>query len=198
MNGGVAEVRLFTLQAAVIRGDLNRVLNHLRVRNERSSLEQETDSLISSYLSQIDYTITQDAKRMGDFYEVFFALENDIRNLVEETLEAGFGSEWWTSCVPQHVRENAQRNIDREASEGLPPRSTRNIEYTTFGELSDIVREKWDSFSGLFSSVSKNRVLRVLSRLNQARGPIAHCNFLPEEEAVRLKLAIRDWYKLME
>ncbi|WP_269078899.1 Swt1 family HEPN domain-containing protein, partial [Novosphingobium resinovorum] len=98
----------------------------------------------------------------------------------------------------EEPKENAQKNVDREASEGLPPRSNRLIEYTTFGELNDIVKENWNSFSGIFSSVSKNRVLRVLVRLNHARGPIAHCNFLPEEEAVRMKLAIRDWYKLME
>ncbi|WP_426290869.1 Swt1 family HEPN domain-containing protein [Sphingomonas sp. TWP1-3-1] len=122
----------------------------------------------------------------------------DPRNLVEETLQSERGDEWWSNAVPQSVRENAQKNIDREASEGLPPRSTRPIEYTTFGELNDIIKENWTSFSGIFSRVSKNRVLRVLIRLNHARGPIAHSNLLPEEEAVRLKLAIRDWYKLME
>lgn len=135
---------------------------------------------------------------MAEFYKVFFALENDIRSLVEETLESEFGGYWWHECVPQSVRENAKKNTDREASEGLPPRSNREIDYTTFGELNDIIKENWESFSGIFSSVSKNRVLRVLVRLNHARGPIAHCNFLPEEESVRLKLAIQDWYKLME
>lgn len=194
----IAEIQLFVIQAAVIRHDLNSVLNQLRVANQRSALERETDSLISGYLSQIDFQIIHDSERMADFYKVFFALENDIRNLVEETLEADFGDDWWSSRAPQQVQENAQRNIEREASEGLPPRSTRNIEYTTFGELNEIIKDNWENFSGLFSSVSKNRVLRVLSRLNQARGPIAHCNYLPEEEAVRLKLAIQDWYKLME
>jgi hypothetical protein len=38
----------------------------------------------------------------------------------------------------------------------------------------------------------------VVNRLDLVRGPIAHCNSLPEEEAIRLKLAIRDWKKLME
>lgn len=195
---GLDVTELFTLKAAVIRQDLNRVMDSLKVVNVRSALERETDSLISGYIDQIDFSIVRNAERMADFYKVFFALENDIRDLVEETLEAQFGGDWWMSSVPQHVRDNAQKNIDREAGEGLPPRSNRPIEYTTFGELNDIIKDNWNSFSGIFSSVSKNRVLRVLIRLNHARGPIAHCNFLPEEEAVRLKLAIRDWYKLME
>ena len=108
------------------------------------------------------------------------------------------GADWWQSAVPQFVRDNAQKNSDREAAEGLPPRSDRMLDYTTFGELGEILKENWDVFSGMFSNASRNRVLRVINRLNLVRGPIAHCNFLPEEEAIRLKLAIRDWYKLME
>lgn len=198
MIGGHEKLELFILKCPVIRHELNKVMSQMRISNTRSSLERETDSLISGYVSQIDFKTLQNAERMADFYKVFFALENDIRDMVEETLENQFGIEWWENCAPQQVRENTRRNIEREASEGLPPRSDRQIEYTTFGELNDIIKENWDAFSGIFSSVSKNRVLRVLIRLNHARGPIAHSNFLPEEEAVRLKLAIRDWYKLME
>lgn len=191
-------IELFVLKCAPIRQELNRTLSSLSVSNARSPLEIVTDSLVSGYIGQIDYKIVSSAERMADFYKTFFALENDIRDLVEETLEAQFGSSWWLQQVPQVVRENVQKNVDREASEGLPPRSTRFIEYTTFGELGEIIKENWDSFSGIFSSATKNRVLRVVTRLNHARGPIAHCNLLPEEESVRLKLAIRDWYKLME
>jgi hypothetical protein len=198
VKSSAQNVQLFVIQSAAITHDLNRVMSHLSVNNLRSPLERETDSLISGYLGQIDFKIVNSAERMAEFYKVFFALENDIRDLVEETMSASFGADWWETHVPPVVRENVQRNIDREASEGLPPRSSRSIEYTTFGELSEIIKDNWDSFSGLFSSVSKNRVLRVLSRLNHARGPIAHCNHLPEEESVRLKLAIQDWYKLME
>lgn len=191
-------IELFVLKCAPIRQELNRTLSSLSVSNARSALEVVTDSLVSGYIGQIDYRIVGSAERMADFYKTFFALENDIRDLVEETLEAQAGNSWWLRQVPQVVRENVQRNLDREASEGLPPRSARLIEYTTFGELGEIIKENWESFSGIFSNATKNRVMRVITRLNHARGPIAHCNLLPEEESVRLKLAIRDWYKLME
>jgi len=135
---------------------------------------------------------------MSEFYKLFYALENDMRDLIESTVADSKGVNWWQESVPQAVRENVQKNYDREASEGLPPRSDRLIDYTTFGELGEIVKENWEAFSGMFSNATRNRVLRVINRLNLVRGPIAHCNFLPEEEAIRLKLAIRDWYKLME
>ena len=193
-----SEVELFVLKSAVITRALREILFECGVGAARGTLEAQADSLVSEYLKQVDYKTLADAERMSEFYKLFYALENDIRELIESTLLDSRGEEWWENVVPQVVRENVKKNIEREAAEGLPPRSDREIDYTTFGELGEIVRENWDVFSGMFSNASRSRVLRVINRLNLVRGPIAHCNFLPEEEAIRLKLAVRDWYKLME
>jgi hypothetical protein len=192
------EIELFVLKSAVITQSLRVAFTDQRVGNARGALEAQADSLVAEYLRQVNFETLRDAERMSEFYKLFYALENDMRDLIESTMIDSAGRDWWTTAVPQAVRENAQKNYDREAAEGLPPRSDRLIDYTTFGELGEIVRENWDVFSGMFSNATRNRVLRVINRLNLVRGPIAHCNFLPEEEAIRLKLAIRDWYKLME
>ena len=192
------DIELFVLKNAAITQSLRRTFVDLRIVNARGSLEAHADSLVSEYLKQVDFATLADADRMSEFYKLFYALENDMRALISSTLADAKGEEWWASAVPQVVRDNAQKNSDREAAEGLPPRSDRLIDYTTFGELGEIVRENWNIFSGIFSNASRNRVLRVINRLNLVRGPIAHCNFLPEEEAIRLKLAVRDWYMLME
>lgn len=192
------EIELFILKNAVITRDLRAILFEFGVGAARGTLEAQADSLVSEYLKQVDYETLADAERMSEFYKLFYALENDIRDLIESTLEDSRGEDWWENVVPQIVRENVRKNIEREAAEGLPPRSDREIDYTTFGELGEIVKENWDVFSGMFSNATRSRVLRVINRLNLVRGPIAHCNFLPEEEAIRLKLAVRDWYKLME
>jgi len=192
------DIELFILKNAAITQSLRRTFVDLRIANARGSLEAHADSLVSDYLKQVDFETLADAERMSEFYQLFYALENDMRALISSTLADAKGEDWWLSAVPQVVRENAQKNYDREAAEGLPPRSDRLIDYTTFGELGEIVKENWNIFSGIFSNASRNRVLRVVNRLNLVRGPIAHCNFLPEEEAIRLKLAVRDWYMLME
>jgi hypothetical protein len=191
-------LELFVLKCAVVTRELNAVLSRERVEFAKSKLETEADSLIDEYIRQINFDTIHNADRMSEFYRLFYALENDIRDLVGDTLQSTGGDEWWESAVPQSVRDNANRNFDREAGEGLPPRSDRMLDYTTFGELGEIIKENWETFSGMFSNATRNRVLRVINRLNLVRGPIAHCNFLPEEEAIRLKLAIRDWYRLME
>lgn len=192
------DIHLFVLKNAAITQELRAVFQQAKIEHRRSALEIETDALVDDYLQQVDFGVVRDADRMSHFYKIFYILENEIRNFIEGALDDSKGKSWWDTSVPQAVRENTKKNQDREASEGLPPRSQRLIEYTTFGELGEIIKENWDVFSGIFSNASKNRVLRVIARLNVARGPIAHCNFLPEEESIRLKLAVRDWYKLME
>lgn len=72
------------------------------------------------------------------------------------------------------------------------------IDYITFGHLGEIIKANWDIFAGIFPNCQIERLEKVMSRLNIARGPIAHCGYLPEDEVVRLKLAIRDWYALAE
>jgi hypothetical protein len=192
------DLELFILKNAAITRSLRSTLADKRIGNARGALEAQADSLVAEYLRQIDFETLTAADRMSEFYKLFYALENDIRDLIDSTLADSKGEHWWSTATPQIVRENAEKNAEREAGEGLPPRSDRLIDYTTFGELGEIIKENWDVFLGMFSNASRNRVLRVINRLNIVRGPIAHCNFLPEEEAIRLKLAIRDWYKLME
>jgi hypothetical protein len=194
----ISYIELFIFKNAAITRDLKSIFKSEKIGNTRGALEAQADSLVDEYLRQVDFKILSNAQRMSEFYMLFYALENDMRDLIESALVESSGDDWWTKCVPQSVRENVQKNYDRESAEGLPPRSDRLIDYTTFGELSEIVKDNWEIFSGMFSNANRNRVLRVVNRLNLVRGPIAHCNFLPEEEAIRLKLAIRDWYKLME
>lgn len=193
-----ADIELFVLKNAVVTHALKKLFSEQKIGNARGALEAQADSLVADYMRQVDFEILANAERMSEFYKLFYALENDIRDLIESAMQDSKGDAWWVQCVPQVVRENVQKNYDREASEGLPPRSDRLIDYTTFGELGEIIKENWEVFSGMFSNASRNRVLRVINRLNLVRGPIAHCNFLPEEEAIRLKLAVRDWYMLME
>ena len=196
----VSEVvlELYMLKCSVITRDLARVMGELSLRDERSEIERHTDGLVEGHLNQIDYQILSDARKMGEFYRIFYALENDIRQLIGETMDVAYPQGWWTSYTPQAVRENVEKNKQREEAEGIAPRSNRNIDYTTFGELGEVIKENWNVFSGIFSNASKGRVLRVINRLNLARGPIAHCGILPVEETVRLKLTVRDWYSLME
>lgn len=73
---------------------------------------------------------------------------------------------------------------------------TDPIDFTTFGELGEIIKKNWDVFDSLFTSV--RAVEKVMSSLNTLQGPIAYCSLLAEDEVLRLRLAVRDWFRLME
>lgn len=197
MNNSDGFIELFCLKGGVLFSDLRRV-NPSTHTDGRTELERYTDALIDRHLAQIDGSIRAEAHRMGEYYRMFYALENDIRDFIAETLEAIDAEGWWGSLVPAEVRSNVKKNKERDAAGGLPPRSSRNIDYTSFGELGEIIKSNWDTFQGMFSRVTVGRFEQVIRRLNLARGPIAHSGVVPPEEAVRLKLAIRDWYAMFE
>jgi hypothetical protein len=86
--------------------------------------------------------------------------------------------------------------MQKEIDSGFTPRSEDEIDFTTFGELGEIVRGNWDSFDAIFSS--EKAFTKIMTSLNMLRGPIAHCCPLAEDEIVRLRLTVKDWFRLME
>jgi hypothetical protein len=133
---------------------------------------------------------------MSQYYEVFYMLENDIRRLIQDTLDEAHGNEWWSTHVSQHVKDEVKKNRDTEAKAAVTTRSDAELDYTTFGQLGDIIRENWSDFAGMLSNQSA--VSRVFTNLNMLRGTIAHCGVLAPDEVDRLKLAIRDWFRVLE
>lgn len=191
------DIELFVLKAGATNAQLRQALQAPDLALVRSEIEHASDKLVASHLEQVDPSIRQNAERMAEFYKIFYILENDIRNLVEETLTDVIGEAWWDAAVPPAVKDSVKRNMERESDEGLIARSDREIDYTNFGELGEVIKANWNAFAGIFANTTINGVQRVIKKLNLARGPIAHCNLLTEDEVVRLKLTVRDWYKLM-
>jgi hypothetical protein len=149
------------------------------------------------YYPQFDHAIRIQAHDMAVHYELFYCLEVSIRGLVREKLRAELGETWWESAdIPDGVRKNAQENMQRDIDSGFTQRSDHEIDYTTFGELAEIVRKNWSHFADIFNS--DKAFNRVMHSLNLLRSPIAHCSPLAEDEAVRLGLTLKDWFRLME
>jgi hypothetical protein len=86
--------------------------------------------------------------------------------------------------------------MQRELDSGVTVRSDDAIDYTTFGELSQIINSNWSVFEDTFNS--RRAVEKVMANLNLLRGPIAHCSPLAADEVLRLQLSLRDWFRLME
>lgn len=150
------------------------------------------------YYPQFDAAVRSEAAQMAKHYEVFYSLEKSIRALVSETIESAEKTEeWWSSArVPANIQIEVKSRIQKELDAGVTRRSLDELDYTTFGELSNIIISNWEIFGGLFNS--KKAVEKVMASLNALRNPIAHCSPLAEDEQLRLQLTVRDWFRLME
>ena len=187
-------LKIFHMNNALLRRDLEEIERQYAVElgfDEDSAAEQD------SYYLQFPAAIRADAERMAQHYRLFFCLENSIRDLVADTLLSGeAGTDWWERKVPKTIKENVAENVQKEQDAGMTLRSPDFIDYTTFGELNGIIQDNWDAFSDTFNN--KKALVRVLAALNLLRAPIAHCSPLAEDEVDRLRLYLRDWFRLQE
>jgi hypothetical protein len=134
---------------------------------------------------------------MSQHYEIFYSLEKSIRSLVADTVQAADGDQWWSAQrVPPKVKQDAKARMQREIDAAITLRSDDPLDFTTFGELGEIIKVNWDIFGSIFTS--PKAVQRVMANLNTLRGPIAHCSPLAEDKIGRLRLSVRDWFRLME
>lgn len=157
---------------------------------------QEEAITQEGYYLQFPASLRAEATEMSRYYQIFYCLENEIRDMIESQMEDAFGEDWWTGHCPDSVKASVENNKKREQDNGVSLRSSHPIDYTTFGELGEILKVNWDIFGATFNS--KRGMEKVLNSLNLLRGPIAHCAPLAEDEVMRLHLAVRDFYRLME
>ncbi len=187
------KIKLFSLSHQMLERDLDSVEADLSLDLGRRSHDTRDDR----FYPQFDLSVRKEAANMSDQYELFYCLEKSIRGLISETLEAKHGVNWWESenIVPDPIKIEVQKNMQKELDQAMAPRSSEEIDYTTFGQLGDMVRHRWDDFDENFNS--KKGFNRVMSSLNVLRGPIAHCSPLPPSEVVRLQTTVEDWFRLM-
>jgi hypothetical protein len=187
-------IRLFRMTHEMLESDLGKIEKQFKIDLERESEPEFGKD--EDYYPQFPESVRHEAASMAAHYEVFYCLEQSIRDLVRDKLAAEAGPNWWDTAVPETVKTNVEANVTRERDSGVTIRSTEKIDYTTFGELGDIVRANWIKFSDTFNS--QKAFTKIMTNLNVLRGPIAHCCPLAEDEALRLRLTVRDWFRLME
>jgi HEPN superfamily Swt1-like protein len=189
------QIKLFAISNQLLENELDKVEAAFGIdlgREHEGTIEIDKD-----YYPQLDRKVRQEAAEMSKHYEIFYSLEKSIRSLISETLVAAVPAGWWESGrVPQQIRRDAEARMAREIDAGITPRSPEPIDFTNFGELGEIIKANRDVFGSIFPS--QKAVERVLASLNTLRGSIAHCSPLAEDEVVRLRLSVRDWFRLME
>jgi hypothetical protein len=148
------------------------------------------------FYPQFEQAVRGEASEMSEHYEVFYCLEQSIRKLVVEAMEEVAGKDWWNSGkVAEGIKTAAEQLVQKERDNGMTQRSDNLIDYVTFGELGQIITQNWELFQPTLKT--KRAVDKVMWSLNLLRGPIAHCCPMQDDEIDRLRLAVKDWFRLI-
>lgn len=188
-----ARVRLFGLNSLAIEASIRRSASSTgfgfgRVPNKQQVVDEK-------YFPQFDERLRQESESMAAHYRVFYCLGNSIRTLVTQVMVEAHGEEWWNNKVPDQVKSHVSSTRKKELEAGVSQRSEDLIDYTTFGELGEIIKSNWSNFTDMFQNLKA--LEKVIATLNVLRGPIAHCKPLAEDEVLRLHLSVRDWFRAM-
>lgn len=188
------KLKLFRFSHELVENQLDKIESQFKIDlGRKQETEAEKDE---EYYPQFEESIRIEAKNMGQYYELLYCLENSIRKLIADKMESEHHKDWWNKKVPAVVIETAKINMQKEEDAGVSQRSSEEIDYINFGELQQIVVHNWQTFSDTFNN--QKAFVKVMTILNTLRAPIAHCSPLAPDEVVRLKLSIKDWFRLME
>lgn len=149
-----------------------------------------------SSLEDVDFSprIRNSARRMSSLFEMFFCLENSVRELIQERLLERHGAGWWEQRVPKKIREAVQKlKAEEEKYRYLAQRSESLVGYTLFGNLAQIIISNWEDFSDLFPDQAW--VTARFTDLEKSRNIIMHTGVLPQVEAERIESIVRDYLR---
>ena len=155
------DIELFILKSAVVKVEIDKALG--KTEDEQPLCPKST---MSPLFAQISGEIRINAEKMAEYYKLFYMLENDIREFINETLKAAHGSEWWKVCAPDPAKHEFETNRKRELDFGVTARSDNPLDYVTFGQLGDIIKKNYVQFGGLLSSEAA--VGRAMYSLNSS------------------------------
>jgi hypothetical protein len=194
MNNVDDSIRSFGMSGLLICEELRQLEQRFGIELGHVS-KADVGNAVAFY-PQFEQTVRIEAADMSEHYEVFYCLEQAIRKVIVETLEESEGADWWNSQrIAIDIKSDVAALVKKERDNGVTPRSENMIDYTTFGQLSVVITSNWD----LFEPTLKNKrgVERVMANLNLLRGPIAHCCPMQEDEIDRLRLAVKDWFRMI-
>ena len=151
------------------------------------------EKLLLENLEKFNIQTRNNALHMTKLYALLNCFENQIRDLIRETLSEK-DVDWFEKLVPKKVKDfaNTRMEDDKKNSwlEGAP---TDFLGFVNFGHLSDIMCENWDLFKAIIPS--QHWLKQRMDELEKSRNYIAHNRLLLDSEFERIYMYIDDWNK---
>jgi hypothetical protein len=184
------DVKLFGMHNLMLESDLKK-LEDSGIQIEHTRTIQRAE-VVDVDLFESD--ILQDARKMADFYVLYYSLENSIRRLISERLAEKHGPTWWNTKVPSGLRAEVEKKQKDERDTIMSIRSDDPLTYTNFGELISIFDANWMDFSDTLRS--QKAMQQILSQFNKIRNVVAHSCELNADEITTFQLLVKDWFRI--
>ncbi|SRR5216683_411162 len=188
--GAEETIKLFGMQNLLLETELKK-LEDSGIQIEHTKTIQKAE-IVDVDLFEVD--IVQEARRMADFYVIYYAVENSTRRLISGRLSEKHGANWWKDKVPPKIQEEVEKKQKEERDTAMSIRSEDPLAYTNFGELIPIFSSNWADFSDTLRS--EKATYQILSQFNKIRNTVAHSCELNDDEIARFKLLVKDWFRI--
>lgn len=153
------------------------------------------ESLLREALAPFGVSRRNDALEMSRLYAILFCFENEVRFFIRERLEENDGVDWQTK-LPQRILTNAQSRKDSAIKDSwLEGEKTDLLGFVDFGNLAQIIVEKWDFFKDIIPS--QHWLKQRMDEMEKARNFIAHNRMLLPSEFQRLYMYVADWNRVI-
>jgi energy-converting hydrogenase A subunit M len=184
------DLMLFGMQNLIVETELRKLEESgIQIEHVQTIQKQE---VVDVELFEAD--ILKSARKMANFYSLYYSLENSIRRLISERLSEKHGATWWKDKVPDGVQKEVERKQKDERDTPMSVRSDDPLTYTNFGELIAIFEANWDDFADTLRS--KKAMQQILSQFNKIRNVVAHSCELNDDEITRFQLLVKDWFRI--
>lgn len=155
---------------------------------------QAEEDLLTESLAPFGVARRNEALEMARLYALIYCFENEIRDLIRETLEEKEGPDWW-SKLPQRIRTHAESRQQAAMKDSWLEGQKRDLlGFVDFGMLASIITEKWEHFSII---PTQHWLKQRMEELEKARNFIAHNRMLLPSEFQRLYMYIADWNRVI-
>lgn len=188
--GTEENIKLFGMQNLLLESELKK-LEESGIQIEHAKTIQRAE-IVDVDLFEAD--IVAEARRMADFYAIYYAVENSIRRLISGRLSEKHGANWWKDRVPPNIQQEVEKKQKEERDTAMSIRSEDPLAYTNFGELIPIFGSNWADFSDTLRS--EKAMYQILSQFNKIRNTVAHSCELNDDEITRFKLLVKDWFRI--
>lgn len=153
------------------------------------------ESLLREALAPFSVRRRNDALEMSRLYAILFCFENEVRSFIRERLEENDGLDWQLK-LPNKTLANAQSRKDTAIKDSwLEGEKTDLLGFVDFGNLAQIIVDKWDFFKDIIPS--QHWLKQRMDEMEKARNFIAHNRMLLPSEFQRLYMYVADWNRVI-